>query len=202
MATVGFSPEESPTVRQRLVAAAIEVFAEEGYDGARVQDIARRAGLSVGAIYGNFRDKSDLLAEAIDAGMARVERDLESARRAGANAAELIELMARGLAEPGDPAQRQLTMEAFAAARRDPQVRERVLSALLNAEIELARVVERARREGSISRQVPTAPLVRLLMSIGVGYAQLTAAGAGPPEPQAWRRLVHQFIAGLAPEGD
>src|SRR5947208_216480 len=60
---------EPLTIRERLLDAAADVFAEQGYDRARVQDIARRAGLSTGAIYGNFRDKADLLADAIEMGM-------------------------------------------------------------------------------------------------------------------------------------
>jgi AcrR family transcriptional regulator len=36
------------------------VFAEKGYDGARLADIAREAGCSVGAVYFRFKDKSAL----------------------------------------------------------------------------------------------------------------------------------------------
>src|SRR5687768_7413604 len=51
--------------RDRLVEAAAAVFAERGYDGAGVQEIARRAGLTTGAIYGRFSGKAELLREAI-----------------------------------------------------------------------------------------------------------------------------------------
>ena len=50
---------------ERLVTAAAQVFAERGYDGAGVQEIARRAGLTTGAIYSRFSGKAELLAEAI-----------------------------------------------------------------------------------------------------------------------------------------
>ena len=40
--------------------AAFEVFAEKGYDGARVNDVARRAGVSKGLLYLYFRTKEDL----------------------------------------------------------------------------------------------------------------------------------------------
>ena len=79
MATV---PDHSkPSTRERLVAAAIEVFVAQGYDGARVQDIARTAGLTTGAIYANYRGKADLLFDAIGA-LAGVE--LEALLEAGA----------------------------------------------------------------------------------------------------------------------
>ena len=51
----------SDETRARLVDAAAEVFSERGYDGAGVQEIARRAGLTTGAIYGRFTGKAELL---------------------------------------------------------------------------------------------------------------------------------------------
>src|SRR3954469_21229958 len=88
---------ETLTIRERLLDAAADVFAEQGYDRARVQDIARRAGLSPGAIYGNFRDKADLLAAAIEIGMRSAVLDLERARPAGGSAIQLLELMGKNL---------------------------------------------------------------------------------------------------------
>jgi TetR/AcrR family transcriptional regulator, transcriptional repressor of aconitase len=40
----------SDPTRERLLAAAAEVFAEKGYDRAGVQEIAHRAGFTTGAI--------------------------------------------------------------------------------------------------------------------------------------------------------
>src|SRR5438132_8164486 len=57
---------ETGGTRTRLLEAAVEVFAEDGYEGARVQEIARRAGLTTGAIYAQFRNKAELLQEAIE----------------------------------------------------------------------------------------------------------------------------------------
>ena len=56
------------TTRQRLLDAATEVFLEKGYEGTRVAEVARRAGLTTGAIYGNFESKADLLNAALAAG--------------------------------------------------------------------------------------------------------------------------------------
>ena len=43
-----------------IVAAALQVFAEKGFAGARVEEIARRAGLSKGAVYLYFPNKEEL----------------------------------------------------------------------------------------------------------------------------------------------
>src|SRR5256885_10150691 len=63
-ATVG-EAQAPATTRDRILAAAAEVFAERGYEGAAVSDIARRAGFTTGAIYGRFRDKAELLLEVV-----------------------------------------------------------------------------------------------------------------------------------------
>ncbi|GHJ43813.1 TetR family transcriptional regulator [Catellatospora sp. TT07R-123] len=49
--------------RSRLVAAAIGVFAEAGYDGASVQQVVTRAGLTKGSFYYYFPSKEELLFE-------------------------------------------------------------------------------------------------------------------------------------------
>jgi AcrR family transcriptional regulator len=50
----------SRETRAKILAAAERVFAEKGYDGARLQDIAEAAGCSVGAVYFRFKDKDAL----------------------------------------------------------------------------------------------------------------------------------------------
>lgn len=52
--------ERSLATRERIVAAAEWAFAEKGYEGARIADIAKRAGCSVGAVYFRFADKDAL----------------------------------------------------------------------------------------------------------------------------------------------
>jgi len=50
----------SVATRERLLTAAEKVFADNGYDGAKLSDIADVAGISVGAVYFRFKDKDAL----------------------------------------------------------------------------------------------------------------------------------------------
>lgn len=43
-----------------IVAAALQVFADKGFAGARIEEIARRAGVSKGTVYLYFETKGDL----------------------------------------------------------------------------------------------------------------------------------------------
>jgi len=55
------SREESRALtRSRVITAAGEVFAERGFHAASLEDVADRAGYSIGAVYSNFRSKDDL----------------------------------------------------------------------------------------------------------------------------------------------
>ena len=43
-----------------------DTFAEKGFDGASMQDLARAAGMSVGNFYRYFPSKSDIIAQMIE----------------------------------------------------------------------------------------------------------------------------------------
>jgi AcrR family transcriptional regulator len=52
-----------PGGRQRIVAAAVALFAEQGYDATSVNQVVARAGVAKGALYHHFESKDDLLYE-------------------------------------------------------------------------------------------------------------------------------------------
>ena len=60
------SHEHEQAVRDRIVRAALAVFAEHGFHRATMQDIVRESGLSVGAIYTYFKSQSDLILAGCD----------------------------------------------------------------------------------------------------------------------------------------
>src|SRR5215471_7542519 len=57
--------ERPESLRRNLMATAIECFARYGYQGTSIERIARHAGVTKGALYYHFRDKEDLLFEAV-----------------------------------------------------------------------------------------------------------------------------------------
>jgi AcrR family transcriptional regulator len=59
------SPKRTRT-RARLLDAAYELFAQRGLHGATLADVAARAGMTTGAIYGNFASKEELFLAVFD----------------------------------------------------------------------------------------------------------------------------------------
>ena len=120
--------------RKELITAAARVFAEKGYEGATIADIARQAGLSTGAIYAHFRSKAELLKHAIRAQSAR-----EVARMwadCDPNDLNLLDAMVAGAAAFGrrHGGHGSLLIEAASAARRDPDLAEAMASEVGTAE--------------------------------------------------------------------
>ena len=56
----GEPPGKRARTRAALIEAAAAVIGEKGYDRTTLEDVAQRAGMSRGAIYGNFKDKEQL----------------------------------------------------------------------------------------------------------------------------------------------
>ncbi len=53
--------ENEPEKRRAILHAAVRIFAERGYHGCRIADVARQAGVAYGLVYHYFRDKEELL---------------------------------------------------------------------------------------------------------------------------------------------
>ena len=55
--------EDVPRTKLKILKAAEKLFAEKGFDGARVDDIAGNAGVNKALIYYYFKSKRDILEE-------------------------------------------------------------------------------------------------------------------------------------------
>ena len=63
--------------RAAILQASEAVFAERGFQSAKMEDIAARAGVAVGTLYNYFEDRKHLLGALLDACGAQLETDLE-----------------------------------------------------------------------------------------------------------------------------
>jgi TetR/AcrR family transcriptional regulator len=65
--------------RERILDAAAEVFAERGFGGAGVDEIARRAGVNKAMIYYHVGDKAALFGEVVSTNVGRIARAVTAA---------------------------------------------------------------------------------------------------------------------------
>lgn len=187
------------STREKLLEAATAVFSERGYDGAGVQEIARRAGLTTGAIYANFKGKADLLFEAIGARSADELDDLLRPARRNLNAGELLAEMGSHLLDAPRPGDRHagLLIEAFVAARRDADLSELVRALIDERATSIGAIVDVAKADGSVAPAVSGDALTRFALVLALGSLLYTSIGIDRPDPEEWSTLIRHIVRSL-----
>ena len=71
------------TTRDRILNEALTLFAENGYDGTSVEEIAEKVGIKAPSLYNHFKGKEDILNALIDMAEARYEEFFGSDRHFG-----------------------------------------------------------------------------------------------------------------------
>lgn len=191
------APVSGDPTRDRLIEAAAAVFAEKGYDGAGVQEIARRAGFTTGAIYGRFRGKADLLFAAIEAHTTNQLEQLFADHRFEGRATDILTTVGSHLlTDPFDDGQ-ALLLEAFVAARRDAEVAELMRDLLHQRTTTFAALVEDAKASGLVVDELDTEAVVRFCHAVGFGFLLFGAIDLQLPQPGPWEQLIAQLVRAL-----
>jgi AcrR family transcriptional regulator len=181
--------------RSALVALAADLFATRGYLQTSIRDIAREADLTTGAIYGHFRNKADLLAEAISS---RTESDLESLSTTGplpppgvpSHVATLRRLTSR-YAERRQL--RALILQGAAAALTDDETRERLRDEQLRHLQPWIDAYTEHRDELGLDPQLEIRDAVLYTWAAEVGLGVLEAMGIEPRSKKTWADMAARF---------
>lgn len=186
--------EQKALTRRRLIDAAEIVFARSGFHGASVEEIAREAGATTGALYSNFAGKEDLFLALFEERIAADIGDYSQIVEAGAS----IEEQARGAGDRWMLILRErpnyfpLLIEFWAYAIREPRLRERLGGRFAALRLGSARVAsEAAKRWGFSASAEAEERLGLFITALGNGLAleKLVDPDAVPDE------LYGEFLA-------
>jgi AcrR family transcriptional regulator len=171
---------------REICAAALEVFAEKGFAAARLDEIARRAGVSKGTLYLYFKDKEDLFRAVVrDAIVPNVAAITEAISTMRAPFADVVRMFLAGFAER----EARLPLGAVAKmvigeSRNFPELarvwHDEVASKAIGA---LAAFVRRAQERGEVRAGYPRLYAFSLMGPMGLGAlwrATLVPAGGQP----------------------
>ncbi|MCR5685344.1 MAG: TetR/AcrR family transcriptional regulator [Lachnospiraceae bacterium] len=75
--------EEDMSTKERILDAALTLFAESGYDGTSVEQIANAVGIKAPSLYKHFKGKENILNALIDSAETRYEEMFGSERNIG-----------------------------------------------------------------------------------------------------------------------
>jgi AcrR family transcriptional regulator len=126
----GLRTPRREATRQRVLDAALEVFAERGVIGGTVEDICDRAGFTRGAFYSNFADKDDVidalvereqnrLLDGVDAMFADIEGEIAAATDLASALQAIIGRILRAVPIDRELSLIQAELENFAIRRPD-----------------------------------------------------------------------------------
>jgi AcrR family transcriptional regulator len=190
----------SDDITDRLLTAAIEVFTERGIEKAGVALIARRAGLTTGAIYNRWEGKQELLLDALDVVLMQQIAQLLAAGP-GASAADVLgslgaDLMHREFS--GDA----LMLEALVMARRDPVFRTTLHDRMADEESHLAALIDNGKDAGIIDPTLSTRAILTLCQAISLGFVVMGAIEKPTADADEWNTVIDRLVTAALPATD
>ena len=194
------SPHTSDDITDRLLTAAIEVFTERGIEKAGVALIARRAGLTTGAIYSRWEGKQDLLLDALDVALMQqiaqllaVGPDASAADVLGLAVVCIVLFIFAGAA---------LMLEAVVIARRDPVFRTTLRDRMADEESQLAALIDNGKDAGIIDPTLSTRAILTLCQAISLGFVVMGAIEKPTADADEWNTVIHRLVSAALPATD
>ena len=146
--------EEVMSTKERILDAALTLFAENGYDGTSVEQIANIVGIKAPSLYKHYKGKEDILNALIDSAEARYEEMFGSENNIGKVPQSREECI-------------QVTMERISFTMRDPAIRKtRML--LVQEQFRNERISEATTRHQLDGIQGMFAKIIKRMMDAGI----------------------------------
>ena len=169
-----------PSAERSIIAATLELLAEEGYEGVRVAQVARRAGVSKATMYRRWPSKTLLIVAAL-----RTTPPLEPVD-AGSLRDDLEALLNQFLAIVDSTPVAGLLAALAAERRRDPSL-ARVLDPFVR---ERTRPLVEAMQRAVARHEIPPTVDLELAATLAGGPIITRVLFGGATDPDAVRRLV------------
>jgi TetR/AcrR family transcriptional regulator len=164
-------PDSQPDSRQKILAAAKEEFAQHGLAGARVDRIARKAGVNKAMLYYHFQSKDNLyrqtVGEIIAGNLGRISKEVSHK----SNLDELLPALARQYAQllGGDNTMRKVLLQEL--ANPHPQVFELMAETIIKSGLPeiVITAIENETKSGQL-RPVDLRHALASFMALNIGY--------------------------------
>ena len=153
--------------RRQLLGAAQEVFVEQGYHAAAMDDIAERAGVSKPVLYQHFPGKLDLYLALVDHNAAELERRVTAALKSTTDNRQRVEASVQAYFDFVDTDGQAFRLVFETDLRNEPAVAERVQQSLQRCVDAIAE---------TIAKDTGASPDEAQLLSVGLaGLAEISA---------------------------
>lgn len=179
----------------KVLEAARVLFAERGYDAATIRDIAKGAGMSTGAVFANFQDKSELFEAVLAENLAGTLESFQAAATSDGRAAErLTSALSVGYHRGLDHL--PLVQAIFARAWFQPEDANERQRAMAKPFVEsIAGILQAGIREGELRQDVDVTLMTRMIWELYMANYRFAAYdGWGMEELTAYTRKQMDLI--------
>jgi len=201
MSATRLTREQSKAMtRERLLSAARSVFAQRGFHGASVEEIAAEAGYSTGALYSNFGGKEDLFLDLMEREIADHAREIASAVGERASVAERAKGGARQwmIMIEREPELLLLFTEFWAYGVRDARMRPRVAARFAQVRELLTRLILDGVRAFDLELELPAEQLAIAIDALADGIARQKLADPRAVPDDLMGRVLSLLLAGAS----
>lgn len=188
------------STRARLLTAAYDLLVKDGYHATTVQGIARKAGLTTGAIYANFANKQELMACAVLERWSVIEQQFVGlAMRAAEPDEVLLRYLGQHIAAEATP-EHQLLTEVTGAVLRDVGDVSPLRAGVEAIEAMARSNVEKSQADGTIDPSLDVDALVAVIVSVYLGAITTKSWGLTQPKLEATMEVLAAIQRGIAPQ--
>ncbi len=184
--------------RERILIAAEECFAQNGYDATGVAEICKRAGVSKGAFFHHFPTKQAVFLELLNRWLARLEQQLEEMLLGASNVPEALLKMVETTRQVFEVARGKfpIFLEFLNRAIRDPKIWQATITPYRRYRAFFAKIIEEGIAEGTL-RPVDPEMAANAMLSLAIGLVlQATIDPNGADWSQVVRHSVRVFLEG------
>ena len=150
---------QKKATREKWLAAAAVCFAEKGYSGCSVADIATAAKVSQGSLYVHFKNKEDIFKVMITEEHGQGTQKIRQVDVSSDIPKQIILLLADCVQNVGFPVDHRLWTEILAVAARDKSVQDTFLASDKIMRDALIILLKEAARKGDIDESLNTEAL-------------------------------------------
>jgi TetR/AcrR family transcriptional regulator, repressor for uid operon len=183
-------------LKEKIIQAAVESFSQTGFDRTKMEDIAKRLGLSKGTIYLYFKSKEDLFLAICEHNIQRSDKEdvgLFVRRENIASDAEQIYDNIRRREQGND----RVMLEMVAESARNPKLRKSMYELHIKIHEHVMQNVRNRIEEGFLKKDVDAASLAVALVALYDGLAVNRMLGmSDATNKKAWVAMIKAMIAG------
>lgn len=183
-------------VKEKIIHAAIESFSQTGYDRTKMEDIAKRLGLSKGTIYLYFKSKEDLFIAICEDNIQRSDKEdagLFVRKENVATDAEQIYDNIRRREQGND----RVMLEMVAESARNPKLKKAMYELHAKVHEHVMQNVRTKVEEGFLKKDADAASLAIALVALYDGLAVNRMLGVSDSaNKKAWVAMLKAMITG------